>query len=83
MWALSRVVVEVEEFVMGATPHVDRPYSNVEDVISVPFTWVASVGHKFVISMCVGGNMWYVGTVMYVMCLIVIKCDVTDISMCG
>ena len=68
---------------MGTTPHVDRSYSNVGDVVSVPFTWVASVGHKFVISMCVGGNMWYVGTVMYIMGLIVIRYDVTVVSMCG
>ena len=77
------VVVEVKEFVMGAIPHVDRPYSNLRDVVSVPFTWVASVGHKFVISMCAGGNMWYVGTVMYIMGLIVIRYDVTVVSMCG
>ena len=77
------VVVEVKEFVMGATPHVDRPYSNVRDVVSGPFTWVASVGHKFVISMCVGGNMWYIRAVMYIMCLIVIECDVTVVSVYG
>ena len=74
------VVVKVKEFVMGATPHVDRPYSNVRDVVSGPFTWVASVGHRFVISMCVGGNMWNIGAVVYIMCLTAIECDVTVVS---
>ena len=41
------------------------------------------MGHKFVVSMCVGGHMGYVVAVMYIMCLVVIEYDVTDGSMCG
>ena len=68
---------------MGTTPHVDRSYSNVGDVVSVPFTWVASVGHKFVVSVCVGGNIWNIGAVVYIMWLAVVEYDVTVVSVYG
>ena len=77
------VIIEIKDFIMSATPHVNGPYPNVVHVAWRSFPRVPSMSHEFMHGMCVGGLMWYVMAVMYDECLVMIGDGVSRSSMCG